>query len=188
MTMPAGVGALYASCGTVLATLRDKVQTTWDVLANKAVVFTQLRRPVCSADRSEIIGINSNGQLATNRGLVIEEAGQFGSYSISPSGAMTAFIRPSTLEVCIGAESRTRRCYRTDPLNNGGASVDDRGYTLFVQLIAKTCYYYKGRLSERRLPGSSSDQCFASSLATPDGSPQMLVLLGTLPAWYPDKF
>ncbi len=185
VTVPAPIAFLYASCGTILANLRDARETTWDIIAGRPAAFTSLRRPVCSADRSDIVGINSSGQLVDSSGTVIAQPREFGHYAISRSGTMIGIFRQPKdrpLKPCIRSGS-TERCYDAEVVDGDGISVDDNGRALFVQLIGQTCYYVNGELTTHKLAGAVPDQCFASMLATPKSPPKSVAVLGNLPSW-----
>jgi hypothetical protein len=183
VNLPASVAFLYSSCGTILATLRNGVD--WDILENRSVTFTALARPVCSTDRSRIVGINSVGQLVTKSGTIIEQPQQFEGYSISPSGRTLAFFRD--LELCLQDMSQNRRtCHSVEFNSIGGISLDDYGRALFVEATGETCYYRNGEWKANKVPGALPDQCFSVAMATPDAPPKPFALLGDLPSWVPE--
>ncbi len=187
--VPASIAFLYASCGTILANLRDERETTWDIIAGKPAAFTTLRRPVCSADRSQIIGINSSGQLVQSSGTVIAQPREFGQYAISRSGNTVGLFRQQKdqpLRPCVrSGTTNTERCYDADVVDRDGIAVDDDGRALFVQLIGRTCYYVNGELTTKKASGAASDQCFASMLAASGAPPKRVAVLGELPSWVP---
>lgn len=187
--MPYGATVLYASCGTILAGLSDKRNTTWDVVAGKPVTFTSLQRPVCSADRSRVVGINSSGQLVESSGAILAQPGQFDpfAYAISQSGNTIALLRGSPVSdrrLCVRSGNATpEHCYTPYDTVWGGISVDDSGRTLFTQGIAQTCYYVHKKMTAKKVPGAPADQCFAVILAAPDSPTKLVALLGDHPSW-----
>jgi hypothetical protein len=185
--LPSGIRFLYSSCGTILATLADGKDTTWDVIAGKPFEGTALRRPVCSRDKTHLIGINSSGQLVLQSGTLLAGPGQFGRYAMSPSGNAYALFRRSAdglLRLCIGYTSqKSERCSSSEVIDNSAASIDDQGRTLFVRLTDDTCYFSKGKSTQRKTTDSVSGQCFEVTLLTYEGAQESVALLGSFPSW-----
>jgi hypothetical protein len=186
--LPASVAFLYASCGTILANLRDQRGSTWDIVADQPVEFTSLRRPACNAARTYIIGIDSNGDLAESSGSVLAQSGHFGHYAVSRSGAAAALLRQpddDIYRVCTLSPSarKAEQCHRVEASNNGGISVNDDGNALFVQLTDATCYWVDGEMTTKIIRGGSPNQCFAAAVTSTDGVPKIVAILGDQPSW-----
>ncbi|MGH9473663.1 MAG: hypothetical protein ACRD1M_13090 [Terriglobales bacterium] len=142
---------IYRSCGSALAPLGEMRRTTQDVAGGRVFRLTPLAGPVCSADRSLIVGTNARGELvvsdtrpsvsgspgeagrgpAPDDGKILGAAGEFGpSYAISPSGQWIAYFRgpPTSIpQLClVDTHNWSTRCHSKTaaglwPLDAGAA-------------------------------------------------------------------
>jgi hypothetical protein len=193
---------IKGTCGTALAPQGLFGNVTIDLLAGAPKTFTGLKRPQCSANRSLIVGVNSKGELVTNRGKILEARSDLGySFAVSPSGRWIAYYRSPlghSDELCIFDASRktTRRYSGTvagsggfDDGTNGGLSVNDAGTVLLVAPYKGSCWYASaGTLASRsKFPGAGADTCFGVAIASQASAPRVIIPLGFRPAWVDER-